>query len=174
MRDEFLNLKADPEFGWDGSLNAFLNKWGLWNLGGGFADEWSALVGARLRNPGFVLALPHLLKEEQENYRKALLKSNARRWLRAHPLNLETADEPPFFFVRGSYCKFAIEVTITIDHLAQRRYGICKRCHKVFEKETLHRKSYCSDPCINAAGVQRWREKRRTLPKKGTKRNAKR
>jgi len=88
-------------------------------------------------------------------------------------LSLETADELPLYFVRESYCKSAIEAVITIDHFKKRRFGICKRCHALFKKETRHKKSYCSDPCINAANVQRWRDRQRTLQKKGAKRNAK-
>jgi hypothetical protein len=174
MRDEFLNLKADSELGWDRTLRHFLNRWGLWEQGGGLAKDWVAWMGVRLETPGFVLAVPHLLRKDQENYLKSLVKSNAHRWLATHPLSLETAHEWPYYFVRRSYCKDTIEAMITIDHLAERRFGICKRCHNVFQKETLHKKSYCSESCINAAGVQRWRDKQRTLQKKGVKRNAKR
>ncbi len=186
MRDEFLSLEADPELGWDWSVRQFLNKWGLWSLDSGFTEDWasyrnplrmlapSASRPTQQQNrPDFVLVMPHLLREQQERYSKALLPSNRRNWLRSHPLRLETVDEPPFFLVRGSSCSPAIETTITIDHLAERQFGICKRCHSVFEKETRHRKSYCSERCFNAAGVQRWREKQRKAAKKGEKRNAK-
>jgi hypothetical protein len=191
MRDEFLSLNADPDpaLGWDWSAWQFLNKWGLWGFGQVHVNDWdfasySAMTtllqlakGERiykLNRPGSVMVIPHLLKEQQEKYRKALLPNNARLWLRSHPLNLDTADEFPFFRVRRSYCCEAIEATITIDHLAERRFGICKRCHKVFERETRHKKDYCSERCYNAAGVQRWREKQRNTAKKGANQNAKR
>jgi hypothetical protein len=175
MRDEFLNLKADPALGWNGSLSAFLNKWGLWKLNRDFRGEYEWVTGwdPITRDPGFMLALPHLLREEQERYRKAILRSNADGWLRAHSLSLETADKRPFFVVRTSFCNPAIEATITIDHLAEKRFGICKRCHNIFEKETQHKKDYCSRECINLAGVQRWRDKQRKMQKKGAKGNAK-
>jgi hypothetical protein len=90
-----------------------------------------------------------------------------------HPVNLDTAAEFPFYRVQKSCCVDAIDATITIDHLSGVKHGICKRCRKVFEKETRHKKNYCSERCFNAAGVQRWREKQRKAAKKGAKRNAK-
>lgn len=127
----------------------------------------------KLNRPDFVLVMPHLLRAQQERYRAALLPSNARPWLRSHPLSLGTTDEYPFFLVERSYCNQAIEATITIDHLAGLEFGICKRCHKVFQKETRHKRSCCSERCFNAAGVQRWREKQRKTARKREKRNAK-
>lgn len=186
MRDEFLSLEADPELGWNWSARRFLNKWGLWGFDKGYVEIWNhaglypnlaALAGLgtkqRMDKPDFVMVVPHLLKEHQEWYRKALLPTNAINWLRLHPPHLESAKEFPFFRVHKSYCSDAIEATITIDHLAKRQFGICKRCHRVFERETKHKKNYCSERCFNAAGVQRWREKQRKAAKKGAKRNAK-
>ena len=188
MRDEFLRLDADPELGWIWSVRQFLDKWGLWGFGQvhvkgsdvALYPQFGALLKAvkgerayELARLGFVMVIPHLLSEQQEKYRKALSPRNARPWLRSHPLKLVTADEIPFFRVKESYCAEAIETTITIDHLAERQFGICKRCHKVFPKETRHKKNYCSERCFNAAGVQRWREKQRNATKKGAKRNAK-
>ena len=188
MRDEFLNLCADPEAGWIWSVRQFLNKWGLWGFGQEYVNGSektsyltmtatnSPITKSGIDRPGLVLVIPHVLMEKQESYRKALLPRNARTWLLSHPFKLELlekSDEFPLFLLRRSYCTDAIDVTITIDHLAERQFGICKRCHKVFQKETLHKKSYCSERCFNAAGVQRWREKQRKAAKKGVKRNAK-
>jgi hypothetical protein len=114
----------------------------------------------------------HLLQNQQERYRKAIFSANARRWLSLHPLDLATAGEFPFHRLRKSCCSDAIEATITIDHLAERRFGICKRCHKVFEKEKQYRMDYCSRTCANAASVERFRERQRK-ERKGAKRNAK-
>ena len=185
MRDEFLKLDAESVLGWDWSAQLFLNKWGIWESGKGYTEDWALRSLPRMmppsasvpeqnhERPEFVLVSPHSLKEQQERLRKALLPSNARPWLRSHPLSLDTANEFPFFRVRSSYCRHAIETTITIDHLAERQFGICKRCHSIFERETRHKKSYCSERCFNAAGVQRWREKQRKAARKGAKRNAK-
>jgi hypothetical protein len=185
MRDEFLTLDADTILGWEWSVRRFLNKWGLWEYDRGYIDPWNGTsllnlkilhqIGSKRRidEPDFAMVVPHLLQKQQEIYSKALLPNNARKWLRVHPLSLTTADEFPFFRVRRSYCCDAIEATITIDHLAERLFGICKRCHKIFQRETRHEKNYCSERCFNAAGVQRWREKQRKPAKKGTKRNAK-
>jgi hypothetical protein len=172
MRDEFLNLEADPELGWDWAVRQFLNKWGMWDSDRGFSEDWasrpitlmapSALrQGPKTERPDFMLVTPHLLREQQAKYRRALLPSHARSWLRSHPMSLESADEFPFFRVRSSYCSSAIEATITIDHLADIKFGICKRCHKVFEKEKKYKMSYCSRSCANAASVARFREKQR-------------
>lgn len=184
MRDEFLNLTSDSELDWGQSARRFLNKWGLWSIGRGYERAWTAhypmlaklaTAGTRelVDTPDFTIVMPHLLKAHQERYRRALMPSKARNWLSLHPLHLSTAGKFPFFRVNKSYCSEAIEATITIDHLGEKRFGICKRCHKVFEKETNHEKNYCSKPCINAASVQRWREKQRNAAKKGAKRNAK-
>lgn len=189
MRDEFLSLEAHPRLGWESSVQRFLNKWGLWRSEQGYVKAWdfsssysnltmlAALgSGERTDTPDFLIVMPHLLKAQQEWYRKALLPKSARSWLRSHPLHplkFTPADEFPFFRVRSSYCRDAIEATITIDHLAERQFGICKRCHNVFQRETRHEKNYCSERCFNAAGVQRWREKQRKAIKKGAKRNAK-
>jgi hypothetical protein len=184
MRDEFINLDADSVL----SVQQFLNKWGIWGFGQllvkGHDENLFPSTGAlsqlankqRIDKPGFIMVIPHSLKNQQERYRKAILPSNARQWLRSHPLQLdlfETAHEFPLFYLRRRYCTDAIDATITIDHLAKRQFGFCRRCHKAFQKETKHKKNYCSERCFNAAGVQRWREKQRNSTKKGAKRNAK-
>jgi hypothetical protein len=119
------------------------------------------------------VAVPHLLKKQQEDYRKAILPAKANSWLRSHPPRLDTAEEFPFFRVRASYCVNAIEATITIDHLSGIKHGICERCHNVFEKEKKYRMSYCSRSCASAASVERFRNRQRKDLKKGAKRNAK-
>jgi hypothetical protein len=166
MRDEFLNLPDGDDSDWVVDLRRFLNKWGLWGRGQGlqFLDGPDDVM---------VFIAPHLLKEQQESYRRALLPTHRKNWLRSHPMTLQTVDEPPYFHVRGSYLSDAINTTITIDHLAERQFGICKRCHAVFEKETKHKRDYCSRTCINAANVQRWRDEQRKSRLKGAKRNAK-
>jgi hypothetical protein len=130
------------------------------------------LGGAEM--PGFVLAFPHLLWEKREEYRKARESKNARKWLStALPLSFSPIDKPPYFLVERFYCDDAIQATITIDHLAKRRFGFCKRCGKQFEQETEHKKNYCSRQCIQADGVKRWRDNQRKELRKGVKRNAK-
>lgn len=188
MRDEFINLEADPDpaLGWGWSVRRFLNKWGIWEQDKGYTEDWTvnSLVHPRIplsalmseqksERPDFLLVMPHLLKKQQEKYRKALLPGSRLSWLRSHRLEHTTADEFPFIRVRRSFCSEAIEATITIDHIERFKFGICKRCHKVFQKETRHKKSYCSERCFNAAGVHRWREKQRKAAKKGAKGNAK-
>jgi len=180
MRDEFLNLDASSESNWIWSLQGFLNKWGLWGAGqretegtlGKAYSQLSLLAGLPLYKHEVICLAPHQVKAQQEKYSKARLSSNRRNWLRSHPMSLQTVDEPPFFLVQQNYCTDAIETTITIDHLAGRQFGICKRCHAVFEKETKHKREYCSRTCINAANVQRWREEQRESREKGAKRNA--
>jgi len=125
-----------------------------------------------------------LMRRKREEYRKALESRNGHRWLStASPLSFSTTEKPPYFLVERHFCEDAIRATITIDHLAGRRFGFCKRCGKQFEQETKHDKNYCSRECINAAGVKRWREKQRKgkwtaakiaklLSEKGGERNA--
>lgn len=181
MRDEFMNLEADrdPELGWNWNLMRFLNKWGIWERDRGYAEDWAAIPFARpflpssVRmtkqtpdKPDFLLVMPHLLKIQQEKYRKALLPKSRFSWLRSHRLEHDTADKYPFIRVQRSYCSTAIEATITINHIAGLKFGICERCHKVFEKETEHEKRFCSRQCIQAAGVKRWRDKQKKSAKK--------
>lgn len=170
MRDEFLNLDGadsnDP-LDWLWSLRQFLNRWGLWSPGLGVHSRMLAEM------PGFAVAFPHQLRERREEYRKALERKNARKWLSTAPIvNFTTTDKWPYFLAERFYCDEAIRTTITIDHLAERKFGFCKRCGRQFEQETEHKKNYCSRQCIQAAGVQRWREKQRKAAKKGAKHNA--
>jgi hypothetical protein len=166
MRAEFFDLDEDD---WEWNLQLFLNRWGLWNYGAGFQ------VGFGERMPGFALVLPHLLKEKREQYRKALALKSARAWLSTkQPLSISTMDRPPYFRVERFFCEDAIQATITIDHLAGRQFSFCKRCRRLFEHETLHKKNYCSRQCIQAAGVKRWRSKqKKKATTKGANRNAK-
>lgn len=177
MRNAFENLEPDPEVGWDWSVLAFLNKWGIWELARGYSDDWASTPLRMLApsapspenkpKPDFLLVMPHLFKAQQDAYRKALLPSSARTWLRSHPLSLGTAEEFPFFRVRESSCRGAIEATITIDHLSKIKFGICKRCRHVFEKQGKYKVSYCSRRCANAASVERFRERQRKASSKG-------
>jgi hypothetical protein len=195
MRDEFMSLEADqdPELGWNWSVVRFLNKWGIWELSKGYTEDWTAnlstispphlsanrslplrelMTTQTPEKPDFLLVVPHLLKKLQEKYRKALLPTSRTSWLRSHRLEHVTADDYPFIRVQRSNCSAAIEATITIDHIAGLNFGICERCHKVFEKETQHKKNYCSRRCIQAAGVKRWRAKQKLEAKRS--KNAKR
>jgi len=173
MRDEFLNLSLGDDANWPWSLRRFLNKWGLWELGSGFWRD------RNMKNdqPGFVVVSPHSLREQQDNYRKAVLKSSGREWLSTHTLSGVAQDVPPYFFVRCSYCKDAIEAAITIDHLENRDFGICKRhdCRRQFERTSGQRKVYCSIECAHLANVRKLRaaKKQAERKKKGAKLNAK-
>jgi hypothetical protein len=169
MRDEFFNLKSsDDPFEWIFNLRSFLNKWGMWSYPQGFE------VSIRNPAPDFVLVHPHLPWGKREEYRNALREKHARKWLSsAKPLSFSTTEHLPYFLVERFYCEDAIEATITIDHLAGRRFGFCKRCGRQFEQETRHRKNYCSRQCIAAAGVKRWRQNQRKASRKVVKGNVK-
>lgn len=156
MRREFLSLRADTDSVWIQDLCQFLNKWGLWDDDKGFIDDWASPARRIGR-----LIVPHLLKEPQKIINSAPLSRNRRKWLSSHPLNLQTADEPPFFFVAKNYCAETIKATITIDHLEGLQFGICKKCNKLFQQKTRREKNYCDERCFNAAGTQRWRDKKR-------------
>jgi hypothetical protein len=166
MREEFFELS---ESDWSRNLRDFLNRWGMWACEFGYTH--SVMHGGPM--PGFVVTFPQLLREKRDEYRKSLEPKSARKWLStARPLSFSTLDKPPYFLVERFYCADAIEASITIDHLAGRQFGFCKRCARLFEHETRHRKNYCSRRCIQAAGVQRWREKQRKLAAMETKDDA--
>jgi hypothetical protein len=161
MRDEFLNLKQDME-----ALRLFLNHWGLWDRSRGYE------VGFLGEPHGFAMLFPHLLWERQEEYRKALT-GKARKWLSTtSSLFLSYIKEPPYFVVRKSHCEDAIRSTITIDHLLNITFGICKRydCRKLFERTTQQRRFYCSHGCAHVASVRKQRADKKKLESKGRKR----
>ncbi|HEX4320406.1 MAG TPA: hypothetical protein VHZ52_05860 [Acidobacteriaceae bacterium] len=165
MRDDFFNLSQD-----DDSLRRFLNRWGQWNF------SFDFIPGARLTGPGLRVVFPHLLWEERERLRDALI-SSPRAWLtNASPLTFRQVDTRPYFLVERSYCEDAIKATITIDHLASLKFGICKlnTCRKFFERETRQKKVYCSQKCAHTANMRKLRAQEKKLQsKKGAKRNAK-
>jgi hypothetical protein len=166
MRDEFFGLEED-----DWTLSRFLNRWGIWNYRRGYE---AGMGGAA---QPFVLSFPHRIWEQRENFRKALAGS-ARTWLRtASPLTFSTVDEQPYFLVERFYCEDAIKATITIHHLAEVKFGICKRsdCRKLFERATKHKRLYCSPECAHLANVRKLRAEARKKDTnlKGAKQNAK-
>jgi endogenous inhibitor of DNA gyrase (YacG/DUF329 family) len=171
MRDEFLSLEGGDgdQDEWIFGLQQFLNRWGMWNYRRGFGTRSGEQA------PGFVLAFPHLLWQERNEYRKALEQPN--KWLRTAAGSLSTTrmvEEWPYFLVERSYCDEAIRSTITINHLRKQRFGFCKRCGKQFERETAHKKSFCSRRCINAANVENWRKDQQKIKReKGGTRDAK-
>lgn len=162
MRDEFLNLdgtdSADP-FDWIWNLRQFLNKWGLWQYGLGY---YTGMMSTEI--PGFAVVFPHQLRVKRNEYRKALEHKGARKWLStAHPLSFSTTAAPPYFLVERFYCEDAIQATITIDHLAERQFGICKRhdCRKLFEHTTRQWRLYCSPECAHLANIRKLRAEKR-------------
>jgi hypothetical protein len=165
MRDSFFGLEASLV-----DLKKFLNRWGLWSWEGVHWRKGFRLVA---RGP-FALVVPDAIWRQREAYREAL-SGSARSWLRAaKPLSFSTLEEWPHFLVERSSCQDAIEATITIDHLRGAKFGFCKRCRKIFERDTLHKKKYCSRRCIQADATARWRANQRRQSKKpGGRKHAK-
>ena len=164
MRDEFFGLKNNIE-----ETCKFLNRWGHWNVRRGY---YTGVMGLPDPQP-FGIEFPHLLWKERDKYSKALV-GNPRAWLSTcGGLIVSQIDKPPYFVMERFSCASAVHDTITIDHLRGAKFGFCKRCRKMFERESLHKKNYCSRQCIQAAGVQRWREKQKKESRpKGRKDNA--
>jgi hypothetical protein len=162
MREEFFNLEDDI-----GSVCRFLNRWGRWKPQRRY--EESVADGFGPRPLPLALEFPHIILRERDRYRRALVGS-ARGWLRtAGGLSISQIDEPPYFVMEQFSCAAAVHYTVTIDHLSGLKFGICKRCRKLFEHETQHKKNYCSRKCIQAAGVQRWRAKKKKESKRKDK-----
>jgi hypothetical protein len=168
MLYDFLNETSDAY-----SLRDFLNRWGIWRWGSGYYEQplasggikWPPSVFVRLEerpSPPFLLEFPHFLSQERERYKKALLPSNARRWLKSSGgLSLSNIDTPPYFIVNRSYCDQTVETIITIQHLTGAKFGICKRCRRSFEHQFEHKKIYCSRSCSSAAAVKKYRDSKR-------------
>ena len=164
MRESFFSLKPSIS-----ELKTFLNRWGMWN-----SERHYEANGFSLQSRSLALVVPDAIWRQREAYRKAL-EGSARSWLRkASPLTFSSLDEWPHFLVERSTCQSAIEATITVDHIRDAKYGFCKRCRAMFERDTLHKKSYCSRKCIQADATARWRANQRKQAKKqGGKKNAK-
>jgi hypothetical protein len=158
MRNEFLNMEKETD-----ALCSFLNRWGLWSHDRGYHVELDKKM------PGLVLALPHLLWEQRDKYRSALAGS-PRTWLStARPLSFRRIDETPYFIVDRSYCEEALEATITIDHLSNAKFGICKRsdCRRLYVRETKQKRLYCTTRCAHLANVRKLRAEKRKTESKG-------
>jgi hypothetical protein len=180
MQREFFDMEQDVSM-----LRRFLNRWGLWNGQRGYDAGYLGLSPppegmARMIHPrlGFALVIPHLLWEQREKYKSALA-GKPRAWLgKSSHLSFNTIIEPPYFLVERSYCQDAIEATITIDHLSNVEFGICKRddCRKLYERTTQQQRLYCSPECAHLANVRKLRaaKKMAQSKRKGAKQNAKR
>jgi hypothetical protein len=150
-------------------LKTFLNAWGPWD-----GERRYPANGHSLDSVRFALVIPDAVWRQREGYRKAQ-SGSSRAWLRkASPLTFSTLEEWPHFVVKRSTCQSAIEATITIEHLRGAKYGFCKRCRGRFERDTLHKKNYCSRTCIQADATARWRaNQRKEAKKQGGKKDAK-
>lgn len=178
MRNDFLNMAVGSEPEMIRNMHLFLNKWGMWLER---AEPANSELEQRLApaftqmNPiyGFSVAFPYFMLRKREEYRRALLPQNAGAWLgKSDPLHLTQGSKPPYFYADRKGCQSAIEATITIDHLAGRRFGFCRRCGHEFQLETKHQKNYCSTTCMNADNVARWREKQQEKAKSRATHNA--
>ena len=163
MRDQFFALEDTIS-----DTLTFLNRWGLWNF-------------PLLHQPGtlgtlpFAIAFPHRLWSLRDSYIKAAAGS-PRSWLTtATPLSLKETDKIPYFIVERSYCEDAIKATITIDHLANVKFGICKRhdCRKFFKRTTAQKKLYCSTECAHLANVRKLRADKKKSTSSKRRKNAK-
>lgn len=164
MRARFFGLRPSVV-----DLKMFLNVWGPWDAERRYSGSRSSF-----KPLPFALVVPDAIWRQREAYRKAL-SGSARSWLRtAKPLTFSTLEEWPHFLVERSTCQDAIEATITIDHMRDAKYGFCKRCRGMFERDTLHKKNYCSRKCIQADATARWRaNQRKEAKKQGGKKDAK-
>jgi hypothetical protein len=160
MRDDFFNLSQEDEF-----VRRFLNRWGIWNY------SFDFIRGASLKGSGLRVVFPHLLWEERERLRNALIDSPCAWLSKASPMSFRQVDTRPYFLVERSYCDDAIKATITIDHLANLKFGICKlnTCRKFFERETRQKKVYCSQKCAHTANVRKLRAQQKKAESKREK-----
>jgi hypothetical protein len=161
MRSQFFSLHNDFH-----SARQFLNRWGLWSF------KRLYKLGTLNMLP-FVVVPPHRLWQQRDSYLKSAA-GTARAWLSsATPLSFKQSEKRPYFIVERHFCKDAIEATLTIDHLAQVKFGICKRhdCRKLFKRTTAQKRLYCGPKCAHLANVRKLRATK--AKEKGTKKNAK-
>jgi hypothetical protein len=162
MREDFLGIERET---W--ALSLFLSRWGLWSQGLGYATR----VMSNNSPLGFALTFPHLIWAERERYSKAMAGKPI-AWLKtAPPLNFRQTSEPPYFDMESSYCKAAIEATISIDHLRNLKYRLCKLkdCQKPYRVRTKQQRMYCSTKCAHLANVRKLRAEKKKAESKGRK-----
>ena len=169
MQSEYFDMKEDIC-----ELQSFLNRWGRWNFEIGYLGPLPLT---------FTLIIPHLFWKQREKYRDAKT-GKPRSWL-CHAgyqsfssINGFTSiNEPPFIVMARSYCEQAIQATITIDHLSNVQFGICKRddCRKLFKRITKQKRLYCCHECAHLANIRKIRADEKKAPSKqrGEQRNAK-
>lgn len=162
MRDEFLALEKEKV-----ALCLFLSRWGLWNARRGYD------AGGIFGRPslGFALAFPHLIWERRERFASGIA-GKASSWLKtAPPLSFTQSNEPPYFNMERSYCEDAIEATISIDHLRNLKYRLCKLedCRKPYRVKTKQRRMYCSTPCAHLANIRKLRAEKKKAESKRSK-----
>jgi hypothetical protein len=152
MRDEFLILKPETD-----ALCLFLNHWGLWNSDPGYECRFFG------KPQDVTIIIPHLIWKVREQYRRALI-GKAPTWLRnAGHLSLSRINEPPYLSVKESYCERAVRATITIDHLSNVSFGICRLidCRKLYKRETKQKRMYCSTAHAHLANVRKSRAEKK-------------
>ena len=197
MREEYFEI----EEGNSRSLCDFLSKWGLWSHFFRHVRDPRQIVSEPTfaRSivfqdlPWLAVVLPHRFWQERELLRRALIGSSRKWlssissfdgtaempfWLGSHSaLGFKVANEPPFCILERSYCQEAVRTTISIDHLSNVSFGICKRqdCRKLFERTTQQKRMYCSPECAHLANVRKLRadQRRSSAKRKGNSRNAK-
>ena len=155
MREEFFALGDTIN-----DTLLFLNRWGLWDYQRLHkADTLWALP--------FVIASPNRLWWVRDRYIKAVAGS-PRAWLTtATPLSLKETDKRPYFLVERHYCEDAIKATITIDHLSNVKFGICRRhdCRRIFRRTTAQKRLYCTPGCAHLANVRKLRAAKKKAAK---------
>lgn len=166
MREEFLSIPEDS-----GELSGFLNRWGLWNASRGY-DARNAFSAPPL---GFALAFPHLIWQQRRNFSKGLV-GRPSAWLRsATPLKFSQSSEPPYFTETRSFCEAAIEATISIDHLRNLKFRLCrlKDCNRPYLVKTKQKRMYCCPEHAHLANVRKQRAEKRKAEAERRKQNAK-
>jgi len=63
----------------------------------------------------------------------------------------------PYFSIEASECDAAIRATITIDHLTNSTFGICKRTdsRRLVEFTTKQKRMYCTPDCAHLANLRK-------------------
>jgi hypothetical protein len=161
MRDEFFELSGDLD-----ELTDFARKWGLWDSNR-IAISHNEQIAMLDRNETPCI-FPHLIQQEQAEYRNALCMAPD-KWLSRPKQRIIILQQSrkPYFFVynllssRLESCPAAISATITLDHLNGSQFRICSRpdCRAVFKIESKHDQQYCKRACAHVMAVRANRER---------------
>jgi hypothetical protein len=164
MRSDFLAIRS----GDNQALVRFLNKFG--DVARGYGPFWTnEILDDKSRVGGWKahFVTPERIWAIHGEISTALTKgaaswfSSGASWI--NHLSAPAPGRSPYFSVYESFCKEAMETTITLDFARGLRFRPCKRsdCQAPFQLTSRHKRKYCSQYCAHLESVRKNRKRKR-------------